>query len=78
MLCFKFRDTGTCDVKDCKYLHATKEEFAKLTAFVSQSSNKVSNNKNKAGEEAKGEKKKRKPKAKKGGGEGAAAEQPVA
>ena len=75
MLCFKFRDTGTCDVKDCKCLHASKESFATLTAFVSASNNKVKD-KDKAGGEAKGDKKKRKPNGKKGGGaDGAAAEQ---
>ena len=30
MLCYKFRDSGACDIKDCKYLHVTTEEYNKL------------------------------------------------
>jgi hypothetical protein len=71
MLCFQFRDTGTCTIKDCKYLHATKEEYAKLSAFHAGSNSKGAKGGAAAAGDATSEKKKKR-KAKKGSGAAAA------
>jgi hypothetical protein len=72
MLCFQFRDTGTCTVENCKYLHVDKEEYAKLMAF-SNPNKGAKGGAAGADKDATGDKKKKKRKAKKGGGAAAAA-----
>ena len=73
MLCFQLRDTGTCTVENCKYLHATKEEFAKLNVFMSASKGKGAKDSAATADKDATSEKKKKRKNKKGGGAAAAA-----
>jgi hypothetical protein len=73
MLCSQFRDTGACTNKECKYLHVTKEEYAKLTVFCVGSHSKGAKGGAAVAGNATSDKKKKNHKAKKSSGAVAAA-----